>query len=489
VRSWNLDAAPYYVRLAPALVAIIILSYVIPGDKARSLALFSGVMGLLIIAIVQAHARGLLVLESKREGGEWEACYEIEAGGQEVLDSLLSFLEERSRSVRSSYLIAHHVIGGIRRTIIAIRGPRGEDKLLESVVSSLFRSGLIMRRMRRCEEATINPTTRISPGIPIGYDLSRALPERVHLTHADIEGHVGVFGSTGTGKSTTLSTIAKRAPQAWRVLVLDWTGEHAPLLREAGFTALDPRGGDLGIDIISCFDRGERQLVLEILTRALDLTEPQAYLLGRTLEEATSLPLALERLSGMPEESKWDREVKRALQRKLHTLLASAPAAFRECKPESLLLGRVVVDLSRIPETYSRKALANLILSILFVASRRPDFKRTIVIVDEAHNLIRENSRDIFNMVLAESRKHGLHLVYATQSPSLVGQLALLNTNTRIVHALKSQRDKRLIIDAMGLDEEWMQKLDKLPRGRALLQSPSHPQPKLVSIEPGDPEG
>ncbi|MCE4628214.1 MAG: ATP-binding protein, partial [Desulfurococcales archaeon] len=315
----------------------------------------------------------------------------------------------------------------------------------------------------------------------LGYDLSRPVPREIYLSLGDVEGHIGVFGSTGSGKSTTLQAIASRVP-GMDVVVLDWTGEHARALAGRGFLVLDPRE-EGGFDVVRC-SGGSWEEALEMLSRALELTEPQAYLAEQILRSgANSVRGMYEMIADIPEESKWDKEVKRGLARRLGTLLRSAGAALGgdHCFAPR---GRVVLDLSGILETFSRRALANLVISTLFLRARSGGSGRILLVVDEAHNIVSGDGRDVMNAVLAESRKFGLHVAYATQSPSLMGDLALLNTNTKIVHAIKSQRDKRAIIDALGLGEDWMVRLDKLGRGVALLQSPSHPEPILVSIQP-----
>ncbi|TIV89718.1 MAG: DUF853 family protein, partial [Mesorhizobium sp.] len=69
--------------------------------------------------------------------------------------------------------------------------------------------------------------------------------------------HIGIFGATGSGKSTTLGAIAERAPCP--VLILDAKGDLASL----GQRLLRPamRIDAMGADLIS---------------RALDLSEAQA---------------------------------------------------------------------------------------------------------------------------------------------------------------------------------------------------------------------
>ena len=475
------DSAPLPVRLVPALLGAALALQVlgVPVRRALMPAVLLAVGGAVLVALVRHAGVG-----RRAAGGSWE-CFELIVSDDGALEGLRRFLEERSRGASRSFRIVEIFEHGVRRLLLSVRGPEGEGEVVATVISAMLRGSVRVKRIGACNgHEAVNINLRglgVSEGVLLlGYDASSPIPREVYLGMRDIEGHIGVYGSTGSGKSTTLQVLATRAPRSLRVVVIDWTGEHASGLQSRGFTVVRPEDG--GLDIVAC--ERDTGVVLELLSRALELTEPQVYMVEAALKRgASSLRQVYDIILGLPEESKWDREVKRALSRKLGTLLRSAGGAFSGAGCGVLGGERVVVDLSGIVEAYSRRALANLYLAMLFLESRR-GAPRTLVVIDEAHNLIGSEGRSILNIILAEARKFGLHVAYATQSPATMGDLALLNTNTKIVHSLKSQRDKRVIVDSMGLSEEWAQKLDKLQKGEALIQSPSHPEPILVSIQP-----
>ncbi|MEM4799866.1 MAG: hypothetical protein QXO61_00895, partial [Acidilobaceae archaeon] len=85
--------------------------------------------------------------------------------------------------------------------------------------------------------------------------------------------------------------------------------------------------------------------------------------------------------------------------------------------------------------------------------------------------------------LFAEARKYGLSLAVASQSPSSIPNGVLLNANTKIVHALKSARDKAVIADSMSLSQDYLEVLDKLEPGVALVQSPSCSRVVLVRVK------
>ena len=478
----RLDRAPLIVRLVPAALggAIVASTLGFLEPKLVGGAFLGGLGALLVLASARR------VGPTRVSGGGWR-CFEVVVeDGEDSISGIRRFLIERSRTVNAVFRIVEHYEDGRRRVVLGVSGGEGEDLVLLSVASALLRGKVRLRPIEGCssiEEPVLRPEPPPEDDFHVwlGYDLSRPVPREIYLSLRDIEGHIGVFGSTGSGKSTTLQVIASRV-SGFDVVVLDWTGEHARVLADRGFQVVDPRE-EGGFDVIKC-SGGNWEEALEMISRALELTEPQTYLMEQVLRSgAHGIRMLYEMLADIPEESKWYREVKRGLARRRGTLLRSSGAAFQgdQC---FIPRGNIVIDLSGILETFSRRAIANLVISTLFLRARGGDPRKVLLVVDEAHNIVSGNGRDVMNAVLAESRKFGLHVAYATQSPSLMGDLALLNTNTKIVHAVKSQRDKKVIIDALGLGEEWISRLDKLGRGVALLQSPSHPEPILISVQP-----
>ncbi|MCE4625308.1 MAG: ATP-binding protein [Desulfurococcales archaeon] len=484
------ERAPISIRIAPALAGAGLALYA-----------FKDVSPLLVAPI--ALAPGALLLASRisitrRRAGGGEGvgqCYSVRVEDPVALETLKKYLTERTRHGDAEFQLIETVKEGERDLYLIIKGDEREASVIESLVSAIFSGKIYMTPLPGCGDYGAPATLQrpLKDGqmggrkYLLGVNLSKPLPEPFYLVDEDVVGHVGVYGSTGTGKSTTLNALARRVSSGYRVVVLDWTGEHGGKLSGNQFNSIDVSRNALGLDIVSCYGDEDIPVIVEILSRALSLTEPQAYMLSSILEEnPKSVAEVYHRLAGWTEESRWDKEVKRALLRKIGTLIRASPNSFRgECGIDSILLnGNVVVDLSTVVDVYARRALSNLVLALLFLEARRTNGLGVVVALDEAHNLMGDDERDIFNLVLAEARKFGLHLVYATQSPSLIGQRALLNTNTKIVHALKSQRDKRVISDTMSLPEDLVYSLDKLPPGRALVQSPSHPEPVLVAIEP-----
>jgi DNA helicase HerA-like ATPase len=108
---------------------------------------------------------------------------------------------------------------------------------------------------------------------------------------------------------------------------------------------------------------------------------------------------------------------------------------------------------------------------------------KVLIAIDEAHNIFNGEEAAFIEQLFSESRKYGVILAIATQSPSSIPNGVLLNTNTKIVHALRSARDKSIIAETMSLPRDYVEILDKLGPGEAIVQSPSNPQPLLIQVQ------
>ncbi|MEB3765094.1 MAG: ATP-binding protein [Desulfurococcales archaeon] len=503
------ERAPITLRLIPAIIAIALIAYASRAPGTIVILIVSIAFLATVISLYKANAVNITARirfptgsrlgsrhkdEDRRENPKvFQIIYEDPIVGSKIEEFLLS----RSTSRPSNrYAILHEFVSGSKTTYLIINGQDQdiESEIIESAIIS-FLEGVSIRPVKPPSfggliSSSSNKIGQDKDQVFIGYRLDTPRLEPVYLYYRDFEGHIGIFGSTGSGKSTTLRVLASRLLDQYKagVLVFDWTGEHR-VLASRGFKIVDVSTGELPADILSCNSEDRKDYAFEVLTRALDLTEPQAYLLSRVLSNARNLRELYDMVLELPEDSRWDREVKRALQRKLGMLvLNEGRRIFRDC-PGDLARGNVsgiVLDLSNIMSLHVRRLYVVMMLSILFTeayrrySSQGENHPLMFVFIDEVQNI--SMASDILAVILSEARKYGVHIIYATQSPSIMDSRLLLNTNTKIVHSLKSNKDKKLILETMGMDVDWFSRLDKLPTGTAILQSISQPQPILVEI-------
>ncbi|MEM4677691.1 MAG: ATP-binding protein [Acidilobaceae archaeon] len=448
------------------------------------------------------------------QGGFEESCRALALDfkgrkTEEASRELSKIIGERARRTTAKYALVTGLSGTLSATVLAVLGDPdvvGQEhlvlkKLLPSAIPGLKvidDSEVCASLAEAFRKLSLNFVTPLvysplsfSPclngesSIVFGELLDFAGGE-FRLSKDDLSKHVAVFGSTGTGKSTTLSRLAVVAKElGFSVLILDWTGEYSNLLTSVGanFDVLSPMKGQASLNPLEVVE--DEETFVNIMSKALGLSGPQSYLLVKAVEGARPRNLKeLEvKIEELLEESRWDREVKRALLRKVALLTRGSYTAFSKTSlPE--LTGIKVVRLNDIRGWIARRSYALFMLATLFFErERRSIADSSLVVVDEAHNVLSGEEQPFVEQLFAEARKYGLSLAVASQSPSSIPNGVLLNANTKIVHALKSARDKAVIADSMSLSQDYLEVLDKLEPGVALVQSPSCSRVVLVRVK------
>jgi hypothetical protein len=515
-------------RLTLAVAAISLLSYALGFAKLEySLALAVLSITPLLVFLI----KGRLRLPSIRipSGGSYSGLsgvsfrvleVEVKSRRDSVASGVAKVISDRASKGGVRYVFLSLLEGDLKRSLILLASHdpgrlEVEAEVLKSILSSLVEDVRVYdvnvpelaplarwaldakvhsRGLILISESTMSSRHPLrgnphggDPSIYLGEVLDKPYPKPFTLEEVDLEGHIGVFGSTGSGKSTTLSVLSERA---WSqagipVLILDWTGEHSALLKARGvlFKEYNPSRGEASINPLDL--SSDIDYLVSVMVKALSLSPPQAYMLLKALEQGRprnlrELEAAIEVLS---EESKWDREVKRALLRKIGMLTRGSYEAFKETRGVALE-GINVIRLDYMRNILARRSYALFILAGLFMErSSGVEGPKVLIAIDEAHNIFNGEEAAFIEQLFSESRKYGIILAIATQSPSSIPNGVLLNTNAKIVHALRSARDKSIIAETMSLPRDYVEILDKLGPGEAIVQSPSNPQPLLIQVQ------
>lgn len=275
---------------------------------------------------------------------------------------------------------------------------------------------------------------------------SLAIGHNTAIPYRYLTRHVGIFGATGTGKTTTLGAIAERCPCP--VLILDAKGD----LESLGDKLLHPamRVDDMGADLIA---------------RALDLSEAQAGALQIALAWAEDSGRAVATLADLRallnDALRVDLSASyglisavsvAAVQRALLRLERGAAWAFQNSAFDPRdTQGRVVVAcaaLTALPGLYGA-FVAHVLDSLYGGLAELGDVAAPglMVMIDEAHLIFDGAPASIvrrIEQITRLIRSKGVGLIYVTQAPSdlphvISGQLA-----TRIQHALRASTPHHL---------------------------------------------
>ena len=118
---------------------------------------------------------------------------------------------------------------------------------------------------------------------------------------------------------------------------------------------------------------------------------------------------------------------------------------------------------------------------------------RHVTVLEEAHNLLKNSSQndseligksvEMISSTIAEIRTYGEGFIIVDQSPSSVDISAIKNTNTKIVLRTPEANDRQAVGHSIGLTEDQVNEIAKLPSGVAVVYQNDWLSPVLTMID------
>jgi hypothetical protein len=243
----------------------------------------------------------------------------------------------------------------------------------------------------------------------------------------DFEAHMGIFGPTGRGKTVMLAGIASQLG-----LLSDTR------LDPYAVVVVDPKG-DL------------KNLLFGVASKVVRL-------------DGSCVPLP--RLDGIAEEL-----IKSSIE------TGWGKSGVEVCRGSIVERGFIVYDLSGMRNEDRNVAASLIVSSLILEASERKLSGRIVLVLDEAWRMSIGSANHMV-IALREGRSRGLHVVYATQSPSDVPQAVL--DNTKVIVAFGGFT-KNYVELARRLGLEEADKLLKLPVGEAYVRVGDRPPLRIYT--------
>lgn len=165
---------------------------------------------------------------------------------------------------------------------------------------------------------------------------------------------------------------------------------------------------------------------------------------------------------------------------------------------EQLFDKNCILDISRIKSTETKALIMGLMVYML--NEYRVDQKnennvglRHVTVLEEAHNLLKNTkggeseligkSIEMLTNTIAEIRTYGEGFIIVDQSPSSVDIAAIKNTNTKIVLRTPEAGDREAVGRSMGLTDDQVNEIAKLPSGVAVVYQNNWISPVLTMID------
>lgn len=346
---------------------------------------------------------------------------------------------------------------------------------------------------------------------------------RVELDLNSFTSHAFVTGSTGAGKTNTiLELLSKAQNKGVKFLVIEPAkGEYKSYIGgDCHVYGTNPRLFDLlrlnpfsfpeNIHVLEHIDR-----LIEILNACWPMYAAMPAVLKDAIERAyidkgwdlngfnynpSKFPTfedLLETLPQVMEESEYSGDTKSDYAGALITRVKSLTNGINgqilcsndEIPAEELFDENVIADLSRVSSTETKALIMGILVMKLqeYKINLGEDaFTKELThltVLEEAHNLLRKTSImqsqeganlqgksvEMITNAIAEMRAYGEGFIIVDQSPGLLDEAVIRNTNTKIILRLPDIDDRKLVGKAEALKDIQIDELAKLPMGVAAV--------------------
>jgi DNA helicase HerA-like ATPase/DNA-binding MarR family transcriptional regulator len=344
------------------------------------------------------------------------------------------------------------------------------------------------------------------------------------LSEKDLLTHIGIFGSSGSGKTNIVHFLVKSlAKREIPILIFDFSKRNyrdllATELKEritvytVGRNVVPFRFNPLvppeGVQVsqwikefAEVFDHaywllgGGRHIILKALDELYRKLEPEIPRIKDIKEWIEKYSLS--ELS--PRERNWVATAKRPLE----SLCLRENGEIFDCEkgilPSSFFeKGKITIleldSLSNDDKTFFIEIILQWIRDWLIVSNKREKLLGVIILEEAHHVLNREKTKKfgieaVTDLIFREIRELGIGMIYVDQHPSLVSYPALGNTSTHIYMNLgldtKHSSDVQDAANMLGLREEKdVDYLRRLPVGHAfiLIRKSEFPNPFLIKF-------
>jgi DNA helicase HerA-like ATPase len=369
--------------------------------------------------------------------------------------------------------------------------------------------------------------------IEIG-ELASEKKVKIHLNSRTLNRHLGIFGTTGSGKSNTLQVITEEASRVgMSVLIFDAEGEYVKLNEPT----------DKLLDILQQFGERPRRILdlrvyspvsnekasphhlkfgipfakvnLEVFSEILGLSAQERIMfldmIRKTKDylgfEKYALRTVVDRLSKRLEAQVENPTLPEVIAEANTSLYAKLAVIDRlglmdvpdteELEPSELFIpGRVsVIDLSASIDAVRNIVIAHSLDKIFRakVEDLHNQFDTPILIlIEEVHTFVSREKRNqmlgtltLMNELARRGRKRGISLGLVSQQPARLPPELFETINTRIIHRLSSAVNIKVLRESTGnVPESLWQAVPSLGRGEAVVVSPAYHSAVVAKIRP-----
>ena len=314
--------------------------------------------------------------------------------------------------------------------------------------------------------------------------------------------HCGIFGKTGSGKTTLMVRILKELCEKNKpFLIFDYKRNYRDLLKHPDFEKqgiliftvgrndmvpfqFNPKIGPPGV---------EEYVWIKQLAQIIE----KVYLLGPGANDVFMESAGMNTFKEMREkvlkqkkrarELLWWASVKRTLNAINYPGLGEVVNCQKGYPIEDLLDKKVILELDGLSDSDQAFIIGSLLLWIYHYRMRQPEREvlKHFIVIEEAHHLflLTRKEEDIADIIMREIREFGEAIIIIDQHPSKMSVSALGNISTKFALTLSLNQDVAALANAMLLGKEERKYLAMLTVGQCVCRSDRFPHPILLALD------
>ena len=313
--------------------------------------------------------------------------------------------------------------------------------------------------------------------------------------------HCGIFGKTGSGKTTlTMNILRKLCQRQKPFLIFDYKRNYRDLLKHPDFEKEEILIFTVGRNEVVPFyfnpKHGPPGVEEYVWIKQLSQIIEKVYILGPGANDVFMESAGEDTFRGMQEkvlrqrkrarELLWWASVKRTLNAINYPGLGEMVNCTEGYSIPELLNKKVILELDGLSGSDQAFVIGSLLLWIYHYRMREPEREllKHFIIIEEAHHLFLKTAKeeDIADIIMREIRELGEAMIIIDQHPSRISISALGNLSTKFALTLSLNQDIYAVSNAMLLDKKQQRYLAMLTLGQCICRSDRFTQPVLLSI-------
>ncbi len=315
------------------------------------------------------------------------------------------------------------------------------------------------------------------------------------LSLPELTRHMGIFGSTGTGKTTLAKNILRELTrQNIPFIVFDWEKNYRDLIKENDRVKIFTIGTDASPFYFNYLKMPEGisyreyvKNVVEIFSKAYVGGAGSDSILLKIFDQAyqeNDLPTTNDAKSILEGEMKgklrgremlWKQSSLRMLQFLCYGGTGDVYNTARSYPIEDLLKGFIVFELGGLANNNDKRFFVEMFTLWYWLYKEKQGIEderlKHVLVFEEFHNIV-ENSQkdDLIQKIFRQIRKYGTSLIIIDQTPSLIPTPVFENLYAKVTFSLNHKKNVMAIADAMYMEVEERKYIGMLKTGQAICR-------------------